>query len=135
MRIHKKEDIDIISKGVFYNSDKKVLLLKVTDDVVYDLPGGHLHFGESIEQGLYRECLEETGLKVKSAEKIGESHREKPRHFFFVEKWLGDKIVLQLEEVSKYKWINIEDSGEYSLTKAAEEGLTLAQEYINLNNL
>ena len=135
MRIHKNEDIDVISKGVFYNSDKKVLLLKVTNDVVYDLPGGHLHFGESIEQGLYRECFEETGLKVKNAEKIGESKRKKVRHFFFVNKWLGDEIILQLEEVSKYKWINIEDYKQYNLTKAAKEGLAMAQEYINLNAL
>tara|TARA_R100001082_G_scaffold110173_2_gene89347 strand:+ start:1174 stop:1581 length:408 start_codon:yes stop_codon:yes gene_type:complete len=135
MRIHKEEDIDVISKGVFYNENKKVLLLKVTNDVVYDLPGGHLHFGESIEQGLYRECFEETGLKVKKAVKMGESERKKVRHFFFVDKWLGDEIVLQLEEVSKYKWINVEDYKKYNLTKAAEEGLEMAQEYINLNNL
>lgn len=132
MRIHKKQDIDVVSKGVFINEDKKALLLKVTGDTVYDLPGGHLHFGESLEQGLYRECFEETGLKVKNAKKIGESNREKPRHFFLVDKWTGDKIILQLEEVSKYKWVSIDKAlSDFKLTKAAEEGLSFAQKYLS----
>ena len=126
------KDINIVSKGVFYK-DGKILLLKVTNDIVYDLPGGHLHFGESIEQGLYRECYEETGLKIKKADKIGETNHKKPKHFFFVTEWRGEDIVLQLEEVEKYKWVNIEDYNSYNLTRAAEDGLTFIQKYISSN--
>ena len=122
-------DIDEISKGVFYE-DGKVLLLKVTGDTVYDLPGGHLHFGESIEQGLYRECFEETGLKIKKAKKIGETKRKKTRHFFLVEEWLGDEIVLQLEEVEIYKWVDIDEAKSLDLTKASIEGIDFAREFI-----
>jgi len=125
------KDVNIVSKGIFYNEDNKILLLKITNDTVYDLPGGHLHFGESIEQGLYRECLEETGLKVKKAVKIGETNHKKPKHFFFVTKWIGKDIILQLEEVEKYKWINIEDYKSYNLTTGAKDGLKFAKKYIS----
>ena len=58
VKYQKNKDINVVSKGVFYNEYGKILLLKITNDTAYDLPGWHLHFGESIEQGLYRECFE-----------------------------------------------------------------------------
>tara|TARA_Y100000592_G_scaffold97598_1_gene168688 strand:- start:5026 stop:5415 length:390 start_codon:yes stop_codon:yes gene_type:complete len=127
------QDIQVVSKGIFYKNGK-VLLLKITNDTAYDLPGGHLHFGESIEQGLYRECFEETGLKVKKAVKIGETNHKKPKHFFFVTKWLGEDIILQLEEVEKYKWTDIEKCSTYNLTRTAEDGIKLAEKYIASSN-
>ena len=127
----KNKDINIVSKGVFYNEYGKILLLKITNDTAFDLPGGHLHFGESIEQGLYRECFEETGLKVKKAVKIGETNHKKPKHFFFVSEWKGKDIILQLEEVEKYKWVDIQDYNSYNLTRAARDGLEFAQKYIS----
>ena len=133
--INEKKDVQIVSKGIFYNENKKVLLLKITGDSAYDLPGGHLHFGESIKQGLYRECFEETGLKVKEAVKIGETNHKKPKHFFFVTKWLGEDIVLQLEEVEKYKWVDMEDYNSYTLTRAAEDGLEMAEKYLSSNKI
>ena len=129
----RNKDVDIISKGIFYNEDNKILLLKITNDKTYDLPGGHLHFGESIKQGLYRECYEETGLKVKEAIKIGETNHKKLKHFFLVTEWIGKEIILQIEEVEKYKWVDLEVYNSYNLTKAAEDGLAFAQKYISSN--
>ena len=131
--INENKDINVVSKGVFYDKYGRVLLLKITNDTAYDLPGGHLHFGESIEQGLYRECFEETGLKVKTAIKIGETNHKKPKHFFFVTEWKGEDIVLQLEEVEKYKWAAIEECDQYNLTRAAKDGVEFAQKYISSN--
>lgn len=37
----------------------------------YDLPGGRLEEWESIEEGLIRECLEETGLTITTIKPIG----------------------------------------------------------------
>jgi len=43
--------------------DKKLLVLKKTDGS-YTLPGGAHNVGETLEQGLQRECLEEIGTEV-----------------------------------------------------------------------
>jgi len=58
-------------KGIIRNSDGKVLLLKVntlkfgrTDTLEYwDIPGGRVQIGDSIEETLRREIQEETGIK------------------------------------------------------------------------
>lgn len=58
-------------KALIENKEGKILLLKVnaaklknfTGDPYYDIPGGRLHRGSTIEETLKREVLEETGIK------------------------------------------------------------------------
>ena len=71
------QDTDVSAKG-FFLKDGRVLLVKPTgSDNKYDIPGGKIKFGESKEQGLFRECLEEIGLKIKKASSIGEDKERK----------------------------------------------------------
>ena len=54
--------------GIF-KEDKKILLIKKARGPytgLYDLPGGSQEAGESFEETLKREFLEETGLTLKS---------------------------------------------------------------------
>lgn len=64
-------------KALVSNSEGKFLVLKVnpqklksTDLVYWDIPGGRVQIGSSIQDTLIREVFEETGLNVVS---IGES--------------------------------------------------------------
>ena len=49
-------------KGLFINSNNEILLSCCED--VYQFPGGHLEFGESLEDALKREVKEELGIKL-----------------------------------------------------------------------
>ena len=75
------DDTEISAKG-FFLKDGRVLLVKPTgSENKYDIPGGKIKFGESKEQGLYRECFEEIGLKIKNAKFIGEDKERKKVYF------------------------------------------------------
>ena len=110
------------SAKAFFLREGRILLVKPTgSEDRYDIPGGKIKFGESKEQGVYRECLEEIGLKIKKAKFIGkDSNRDKV--YFLVTEWTGD-IVLQEEEIEKYRWRPIERAQDYYLTKTAHNGL------------
>lgn len=58
-----------ITASAFIYHNKKVLLVKRADSETFapnhwELPGGHMEFGEAIEEGLLRECIEEVGFSV-----------------------------------------------------------------------
>ena len=56
--------VGVISKGNKFLVERRRLDEKVDPDIVC-LPGGHVRKGESIEEALKREMLEELGIKAK----------------------------------------------------------------------
>lgn len=117
----KPGDTKTSAKGFFYK-DGRILLVKPTgSEDRYDIPGGKIKVFESKEQGLYRECLEEIGLKIRKAKFIGkDDNRDKV--YFLITEWEGE-IVLQEEEIEKYRWVTIPEAREYYLTRTAYNGL------------
>ena len=110
------------SAKAFFLREGRILLVKPTgSEDRYDIPGGKIKFGESKEQGVFRECLEEIGLKIKKAKFIGKDG-SRDKVYFLVTEWTGD-IVLQEEEIEKYRWIPLERAQDYYLTKTAHNGL------------
>lgn len=71
--------------------DQKVLAIKMQDrsGVFYILPGGGQRNGETLREGLKRECLEEIGTKVEVGELlyvreyIGKNHEFRKAHHAF----------------------------------------------------
>lgn len=113
-------DTSVSAKG-FFLKDGRVLIVKPTgSENRYDIPGGKIKVGESREQGLYRECLEEVGLKIKKAKFIGKDE-EREKVYFIITEWEGD-IVLQEEELEKYRWVPVDSVKNYYLTKTAHNG-------------
>ena len=114
-------DTNVSAKG-FFLKDGRILLVKPTgSENKYDIPGGKIKVGESKEQGLYRECLEEVGLKIKKVKNIGED-KEREKIYYIVSEWSGE-IVLQIEEIEKYRWVPVNEVINYSLTTTAYNGL------------
>ena len=58
-------DSKVVCKIVITKDDAALILLRADTEKFpnrWDLPGGHIHLGEDMEEGLRREVLEETGL-------------------------------------------------------------------------
>ncbi len=78
-------DIRTVAKVVLIDENDRVLLLKRSNYVdkyagEWDLPGGHLKQNESLYDGLIREVLEETNLKVRNPKII---EIQSNLHFFY----------------------------------------------------
>ena len=74
-------------------------------DPGYALPGGHVEHGETLENALRREMLEELELNIDSPEYVwtgnhtasdGEQQRI---HYFLVRGWKGNPIVREAESI------------------------------------
>ena len=76
------KDSKIVAKVILFDEQGKVLFLKRSNYMKkfagsWDLPGGHIHEGEDLIDGLKREVKEETNLdldQVKKVKKVGNKH-------------------------------------------------------------
>ena len=95
--------------------DGKFLLTRRRDggrhDGVWQFPGGGLEFGESVEECLFREVKEETGLEVEIVRLIPKIlHRVVGKYhlllIYFLCKVKGNSKVVLNDEADKYGWFS-----------------------------
>ena len=80
------------------------------------MPGGKLDFGETPEQGLCREALEETGIILDSSKlkliSVGNEIVE-DAHFvtlgFLCEHFEGSPKVLEPDEITEWRWFPLDN--------------------------
>lgn len=68
------------ARAVVFDIDKNVALLHVKNRNYFKLPGGGIEKGESKEEALKRECLEEIGCNIKIDREIGEIVEYRQKH-------------------------------------------------------
>ena len=102
--------------------DGKILITRRVDseplwDKKWEFPGGKIDFGETPEQAVAREVLEETRLEIQSPELLGhhtcvwDLPTSKIEVFIFLFRASADKneVTLSLRENDLYKWVTAKE--------------------------
>ena len=117
-----KKQMSFVNLGVhalIQNNNGEILLLKRGENVEYmpmkwDLPGGKLEIGESVENALYREVLEETGVGIEIQKPIyvytnlSQLPILQTVQIIYLCTYRGETINLNIKEHIEYKWIEYE---------------------------
>lgn len=102
---------------MLFNDKQELLIVKPTYKQAWTIPGGTINLNESPRDGAIRETREEIGLEIGNisficvdykVDKYGESLQ-----FMFYGGVLNkdqiNKVQLQAEELSEYKFVNVDD--------------------------
>ena len=111
--------------ALVFNSKGEMFLLKTHKWAgKYALPGGHIEFGESMEEAVKREVKEETNLDIYNVRFFQaqdcifpEDYHKENRHFIFLDftAKTGHTDVKLNEEAQDYIWVKPEKALELNL--------------------
>ena len=135
-----------ITACIFLHKDGKVLIGKRADTKSFlpgkwELPGGHIEFGETVEQGLRRELLEEFTMEIILENPYaeftyvmdnGKEHVIEVLYFAKMKNPHQD-IEIKEEDHSAYKWIAEEEVDTY-FHDNDDEGKVIKKGFQNLFN-
>jgi len=106
-----------VGVAVMIINDSKMLLGKRKNahgQGAWAPPGGHLEFGETLEECAQRELLEETGLIAESIKKLwftNDIHLQENKHyitiFMVVDKFSGEVKNLEPEKCEGWQWFDL----------------------------
>ena len=123
--------LPVVGVGGVVIHEGRALLIKRGSEPLKDqwsIPGGTLELGESIQEGVRRELLEETGIEVRVGELIEVFDRifrdaaGKIQYHFVIVDYLCEKISGEAHaasDVTDVAWVREEDLWNYKLTEAA----------------
>ena len=86
---------------VVINSQKKVLICRRRNTKTWQFPQGGIDKGEDIKNAMYRELLEEVGLKKEEVEYVGESTET---IFYDIPKTIRSKVLGGKFKGQEQKW-------------------------------
>jgi len=125
--------------GVVIENGRALLIRRGSEPLrgEWSIPGGTLELGESLEQGVARELLEETGLEVRVVELIevfdrifegdeaaagGALEKKRPKYHFVIADYLCERIggeAVAASDVTHVAFAREEELDAYGLTATA----------------
>ena len=101
---------------------------------VFELPGGHIEFGESFENGLKREILEEFGVNIDveepvfAVEYLSEQGDSQTFEVIFLARLIDapDAISLSPVDHSEFQWITFDEVHIFASNRKSEDPELLA---------
>jgi 8-oxo-dGTP diphosphatase len=140
--------IQKIVASAFIHKDGKLLIARraLTESFlpgVYEMPGGHIEFGETMEEGLAREIKEELHVDVKIGEPfyVFTTTDSEIQHTIEVDYFAtlidpNQNIELNPEDHSEFRWVDRADFLNFFIGfeaegEAAKKGFTILNEKID----
>jgi mutator protein MutT len=132
----------IVGVGAVVVDDGHVLLIKRKYEPLalrWSLPGGGLEVGETLEVGVARELLEETGLVVRVGpvievfDRILRDEDGRVKYHFVLVDYLCVPVGGSLQagdDVSEAEWVQLDALAPYQLTDKALEVISRAREMV-----
>lgn len=118
------KQVEVTVGAIIYNSKDEVLLCKSAKwNNQWVIPGGHVEYGERLEEALVREVKEETGLKVydltiaSMQESIEDASFHEARHMLFIDFFCktDQSEVLLNDEADEFVWVDLKNVLDYDL--------------------
>lgn len=107
--------------ALIVNSENKILLVKFSkDENMYHIPGGKVHWGETIEEAVKREVKEEVGLDVEFDKILfvqdglfPKDLAGRDKHYIFLEcicRANSSDVKIDNREIVDFIWINSKEA-------------------------
>jgi 8-oxo-dGTP diphosphatase len=126
--------------GVVIDDGRALLIRRGSEPLrgEWSIPGGTLELGETLEQGVARELLEETGVQVRVGELIevfdriyfgSEESKGRPRFHYVIVDFLCERVAGEpraSSDVTDVAFAREEELGKYALTETATRVLQKA---------
>ena len=118
--------------AIIFDSDKKILLCHRRDYDLWNLPGGTLEAGETVEQGIIWEVKEETGLDVVVEKLVGVYAKKEKNEvvFSFLCRVVSGDFILN-SEADKIEYFDFESIPKNFSPKQRER----IEDYLNNPNI
>jgi 8-oxo-dGTP pyrophosphatase MutT (NUDIX family) len=127
--------------AVIYNSEGKIFLMTSPKWNGYIVPGGKIEEGETEEQALIREIMEELNIKITDIKKVGEKIKPPSKdfkdetltiHFIdFFARALSTEIKPN-HEIIEYGWFNVDEALALPLLDTTRKFIEQFKKYINI---
>lgn len=116
--------------------DRRVLLIRSKVDRLYDVVGGGIELGETVEAALAREALEEAGAKLQVGELLGTHqdffyHRGEGKFYqtlliYFAASRIGELTTPTDAKIVFREWVDLDRLDEYPMLGYLREMVTRA---------
>lgn len=131
-----------VFKGILFNNENRILIDNRKEEILdeangkWEIPGGKIEFGETPEDAVKREILEETGYNVKVKQIIPYSkvsmweYSDYKQHtviFFYICELENEKHVeIKDNRINTYKWISENELSNYNFLPGNREAIEIA---------